>query len=84
MYTSTTYYMIKPDGQMILTVNCKWIGQVILMVLTIWKMMDNDKILKQIKQALDGWSDTQLNINSDAARELLAKSILKKLTDQVT
>jgi len=43
--------------------------------------MDNDKLLKQIKLAIDSWADTQLNIKSEAAREILARHIVKKIND---
>ena len=38
-----------------------------------------DSLQLSIKQVLDSWSDTQLNMNSDSARVLLSLAIAEKL-----
>ena len=41
----------------------------------------NHTLYNLIKQALDDAQDTQINIKSDAAREILARAIVKKIND---
>lgn len=39
----------------------------------------NDELHLLIRESIDEWKDTQLNISSESARDLLAKSIHKRV-----
>lgn len=41
--------------------------------------MNKNKLVQLIVEELDNWSDTQINIASATAREILAEAISKKI-----